>query len=197
MTSESHVVAEEPSVDLAIVLAMVEELEEYIVKEDLFRTVILRTPRGEVRIQMTGGDLLTRLHRLAVDKHRLSPEQQAQAAHAAQEADRIIYSLKSRFNQRLQREMKSRLDSLRWFLDDVADDSDRARTNYPYEIRNRQRVEEIITRLGGDLPEELAGQLAAVDRRLRGLVAGSEFVWDPSLRDVFPRQPYWFLYAGV
>lgn len=197
MSNESHVVAEEPAIDLLIVKAMVEELEEYIVKEDLFRTVILRTPRGEVRVQMTGGDLLTRLHRLNAEKARLTPEQQTQMAWLTTEADRIIYSLKSRFHQRIQREMKSRLDSLRWFLDDVAEDTARARANYPYEIRNRQRVEEIVKRLGADIPEELAGQLASVDQRLRVLVAGSEFVWDPSLRDVFPPRPYWYLYSGV
>lgn len=195
--SDSHVLAETPSIDLAIVTAMVEELEEYIIKDDLYRTLIVRTATGEVRLQMTGGDLLTRLHRLGHERERLSADQQQQFDTVSQSAERIIYSLKSRFHSRLQREMKARLDTLRWFLDERASERGQARANYPYEIRNRQRVEEIVKRLGAGLPVELTEQLTQVDHRLRMLTTAGEFVWDPALKGVFPQHPYWYLYAGM
>lgn len=197
MNRESHVLAPDPAVDLAVTEAMVEELEAYIIKEELYRTVITRTPQGEVRVQMTGGDLLTRLHRLNAEKAQLPPALQQRVETVTAEAERIVYSLKGRFHARLQREMRSRIDSLRWFLDDAAENRAAARANYPYEIRNRQRVEEIVNRLGAEIPEELSGQLAAVDRRLRGLAMGSEFVWDPALQAAFPQYPYWYLYARI
>ena len=195
--SDSHVLAETPSVDLTIVTAMVEELEEYIIKDDLYRTLIVRTATGEVRLQMTGGDLLTRLHRLSHEGDRLSADQQQLFDRISQSAEKIIYSLKSRFNDRLQREMKARLDTLRWFLDERAGERGQARANYPYEIRNRQRVEEIVKRLGGGLPADLAEQLTQVDHRLRMLTTASEFVWDPALKSVFPQHPYWYLYVAM
>ena len=193
--SESHVFAETPTVDLEIAQAMVEELEEYIIKDDLYRTLIVRTSTGEVRLQMTGGDLLTRLHRLNHERERLTAGQQQQFDTVSQRAETIIYSLKSRFNNRLQREMKARLDTLRWFLDESVGERGQARANYPYEIRNRQRVEEIVKRLGAGLSTELTEQLTQVDHRLRMLTTGSEFIWDPALKDVFPQHPYWYLYA--
>ncbi len=197
MQLDSHVLAESPGAYLDIALSMVEELEEYLIKDDLYRTIIVRTPKGEMRLQMTGGDLLTRLYRLNGERDRLTPAQQAQLDALNQRAEQTMYGLKTRFNQRLQREIKARLDSLKWYLDESSEDRARARANYPYEIRNRQRIEEILKRLAGDLPSELAEQLRALDNRLRMLTIRGEFVWDAQLQHIFPQNPYWYLYASV
>lgn len=196
MSVDSRVVAESPASDLAIVREMVSELENYIVNDDLYRTVSVRLPAGDVRLQMTGGDLLTRLYRLDRERSRLSFEEEASLTALQQEAERIIYSLRTRFNQRLVRELKTRTDALKWYLDEAAQNPTEGRANYPYEMRNRQRIEEILKRLGAETPADAAAALAGVDRRLRGMTQGERFVWDASLESVFPRQPYWYLYAG-
>lgn len=196
MSVDSRVVAENPASDLAIVREMVSELENYIVNEDLYRTVSVRLPTGDVRLQMTGGDLLTRLYRLDNERSQLSSAEQTDLNTLQEEAERIIYSLRTRFNQRLERELKARVDALKWYLDEVAQNPNEGRANYPYEIRNRQRIEEIVKRIGADLPADSLAPVSAIDRRLRGLSLGDRFVWDPSLEAVFPRQPYWYLYAG-
>ena len=108
MSQSSHVLAEDPAVDLAIAQEMVEELETYIVNDDLYRTVIVRTPRGDEKLTMTGGDLLSRLHRLQSERDLLTPEQQATLDEVQSKADATIYSLNTRFNQRLERELKAR-----------------------------------------------------------------------------------------
>lgn len=195
MSLESHVVAVNPSVDLQVVKEMVGELENYIVDDDLYRTVTIRTPSGDERLQMTGGDLLTRLYRLSRERALLTPAEQQELDALQAQSDKIIYSLKSRFQQRLVRELKARTDALKWYLDDAAQTPVEGKANYPYEIRNRQRIEEIIKALGDAVPAENAAALARVDRRLRGMGTGADFVWDPSLREVFPSQPYWYLYV--
>lgn len=196
MSVDSRVVAESPASDLAIVREMVSELENYIVNEDLYRTVSVRLPTGDVRLQMTGGDLLTRLYRLDKERARLSTSDQNDLNTLQEEAERIIYSLRTRFNQRLERELKARVDALKWYLDEAAQNPAEGRANYPYEIRNRQRIEEIVKRIGADLPAASLAPVSSIDNRLRGLSLGDRFVWDPSLEAVFPRQPYWYLYAG-
>jgi hypothetical protein len=194
---DAHVVPVLPAADLAIATAMVEELEDYIIEDELFRTVGVRVPgSGDMKIKMTGGDLLTRLYRLKQEQDRLTPEQRKQYAEIEAEARTTIYSLKTRFHQRLQREIKSRLDSLRWFIDETSEDMARGRANYPFEIRNRQRIEEILKELDGDIAQELAAQIASVDGTLGAMRMGPEFVWDPSLRSIFPQKPYWYLYAA-
>lgn len=194
MNQSSHVLAEEPHVDLAVTEALVEELETYIIKDDLYRTVIANTPVGDQKISMTGGDLLARLHRLQSERDALSADEQSRLDAVVKQAESVIYSLKTRFHQRLEREMKTRLDSLKWFLDDCLEDRQRCRANFPYEMRNRQRIEEILKRLGDDVPSELIDRLKEVDRRIRQNASASAFIWDPRFESIYPRDRYWFLY---
>ena len=195
MAKSSSVVAEDPLHDLEVSEAMVDELEEYIINDDLYRTVLLRTSRGDERINMTGGDLLARLYRLQSQRGQLSPDLQTRLDSAQTRADEIIYSLKTRFEARLHREMKARLDSLHWFLDECIGEAQRCRANYPYEIRNRQRIEEILKRIEPALNDEERASLKGVDHRIRQFTHGCPFIWDEALAPIFPRSPYWYLYA--
>ncbi len=190
----SYLLAEEPTVDLAIAEAMVAELEAYIVGNDLYRTVIVRTDRGDQKLQMSGGDLLARLHRLQGERDALSSAEQARLDAVQKAADSAIYSLRTRFHERLGREMKARLDSLRWYLDECHEDRAKCRTEYPFEIRNRQRIEEILKQFGQLTPPDLMSVLNQVDRRLRQLGQSPGFVWDRRLEKVYPSDRYWYLY---
>jgi len=192
----SYLVAEDPSVDLQIAEAMTAELEDYIVKDDLYRTLIVRIPGADQNLQMTGGDLLSRLHRLQSVRSELSPDLQTRVDAVDKKARDIIYSLRTRFHDRLQREMKARLDSLKWFLDDCGQDMQRCRTEFPFEMRNRQRIEEILKELGSEVSEELITRQRAIDQRIRTFTHGADFVWDSRLQSAFPRSPYWYLYAS-
>jgi hypothetical protein len=194
MAQGSTVLIEEPGIDLEIVEGMVPELEDYIVKEEVYRTVILPTSQGDQNIRMTGGDLLARLHRLNAVRDELSPAQQQRLDAAQSRADEIIRSLKTRFNQRLVREMKARLDSLRWFFDDCGSDRQRCRVEFPFEMRNRQRIEEILKQTGNDVPEELRTALGQVDKRIREFAAPGSFIWGERAERIYPRDRYWYLY---
>lgn len=192
----SQVVADDPLTDLEIAEAMTAELEDYIVKDDLYRTLFAPTSTGEQRIVMTGGDLLARLHRLSATNEQLSSEMRPRIEAVVARAEAIIYSLKTRFKQRLLREMKARLDSLRWYLDDCTSDPVRCRTNFPFEMRNRQRVEEILKHLDGDVPEDLQALLNSIDHRIKQITHGTTFIWDEQLNAAYPSMPYWYLYVS-
>lgn len=194
MAQGDYILAVDPAVDLAILQAMTEELEAYIVNDDLYRTVIMRTPTGDRKLTMTGASLLSILHRLEADRDRLGPEQQAQLDAVAAQARETIASLRSRFNDRLVREMKARLGGLQWYLDDCAADRGRCRSNYPFEVRNRQRIEEVLKAVGDAIPDALMAQLRVVDGTIRQNARPGDFVWDEQLERVFPRNPYWYLY---
>lgn len=194
MSKSSYVMAEDPAHDLAIVRAMNEELEEYIVEDELYRTITVSLPSGDQMLQMTGADLLTRLYRLQGERSQLSAEEQSIFDTVKESVERTIYSLRTRFHKRLEREIKARLDSLKWFLDDCAADSQRCYVEFPFEMRNRQRIEEAIKELDGPLPDELRKQLRQIDDRIRLVAVSSEFLWDERLKSIFPADPYWYLY---
>lgn len=196
MRTESHVLAEDPAMDLAVAEEMVTELEDYIVGNELYRTVIAHTPEGNRKMTMSGGALLSRLRRLAAERDSLPPEMQQRIDAVIKSAEATIYSLRTRFHERLAREMKARLDSLAWFLDEYADDRARVHANYPYEIRNRQRIEEIMQRLGDQAPPEQMARLRSIDSRIRQITHAAPFIWAERLAPAFPQHPYWYLYAA-
>ncbi len=195
MSKTSYLAAENPADDLKIAEGMAAELEDYIIDEELYRTMTVRTSEGDQRLKMTGGDLLSRLHRLQAVRTQLPPDQQVRLDAVQKTAETTIYSLRTRFHDRLKREIKARLDSLKWYLDDFAQDQRRARAEFPFEIRNRQRIEEIKKELGENLTPELATAINQIDHRIRMVSSGSSFIWDAQLKPAFPPSPYWYLYV--
>ena len=195
MPQTGHIMAVDPGVDLAILQAMTDELEEYLVNDELYRTVITHTPAGDRKLTMTGASLLSVLWRLQGERDDLPTQQREWLDSVAAQVKEITKSLKTRFHARLLREMKARLGGLNWYLDDCSDDNRRCRANYPFEIRNRQRIEEIVKAVGDDIPDDLASQLRAIDGRIRQYAKPAEFIWDKRLEKIFPRDPYWYLYV--
>ena len=72
----------------------------------------------------------------------------------------------------------------------------RCRGEYPFEIRNRQRIDAIVSELGTDLPAELKNQISRIDERIRMIVRPGNFAWDTRLEPVFPRTRFWYLYVS-
>jgi len=192
--NSSYVMAEEPSTDLAIVLAMAAELEEYLVADELYRTISVQKGGGNQNLQMTGADLLTRLYRLQGERGQLSSSEQRQLDEAKTRVAATIHSLRTRFHSRLLREIKTRLDSLKWFLDDCGGDRQRCHVEFPFEMRNRQRIEEALKELNYEIGDDLQKQLQQIDSRIRLLAAASPFLWDDALKPLFPADKYWYLY---
>jgi hypothetical protein len=139
---------------------------------------------------------LARIYRLSAERDQLTPAQQARFDAARASAEQRIYSLRTRFHARLNREVKARVDSLNWFLDECAGDPARCRAEYPFEIRNRQRIDAILGELGSDLAPDLKTQVTRLDERIRMLVKPAGFAWDPRLEPLFPRPRFWYLYVS-
>ncbi len=127
--------------ELMVVEAMANELEDYIVQGDVYRTILLSTASGQRKMNMSGGDLLVRLQRLREHHATLSAEQQGRFEEVANRIQSSIYSLRTRFHDLLQRELKARRDQLNWNLevrrDNENDQADAA------EIQNREHIASI------------------------------------------------------
>ncbi len=196
----STVIAAAPETDLAVVEAMAEQFESYILGGQVYRTVVVPTPgdrRGAAArpVQSSGGDVLARLHKLAAQSELLSREQAQRVAEARGAIEKATARLPSHYQALLLREARARLNSLNWFLDDCSENRRECRVQYPFEIRNRQRIAEIAKALEAENAGALATQAAAVDQRLQGMLTGGEFVWEAAVAHVYPREAYWYLYG--
>lgn len=184
-----------PQEDLAVVRAMVEELQDYVLGDQVYRTLVIPTEHGQERVQSSGGDLLARLHKLHGQEALLTPEERRQLAELERQVEDITHRFREPWRALLVRELKARLNSLKWYLDEYEADPRSGRVNYPFEIRNRQRIAEIWKALQEDPPPGLADQIAAVDQRLRRVTVAAPFVWDDRVRAVYPQDEYWYLYV--
>ena len=82
--------------------------------------------------------------------------------------------------------MKSRLNTLKYFLDEAGDDRQRFRANFPSEMRNRQRIEEILKEVAAEIAPELKERLSSIDHRIRVVAGASTFIWDETLKANLP-----------
>ena len=195
----STVIAAAPETDLAVVEAMAAQFESYIMRGEVYRTVVVPASAeggtGERPVQSSCGDVLARLHKLAAQAVSLAPEQKQALATASAQIDTATGRLPSHYQALLLREARARLNSLNWFLDDCNENRRECRVQYPFEIRNRQRIAEIHKALEVDSADAVAAQVASIDQRLQSMLAGSEFIWETSVAHVYPREEYWYLYG--
>ena len=196
----STVIAAAPETDLAVVAAMAAQFESYIMRGEVYRTVAVPATAdgggtGEHRIQSSVGDVLARLHKLTAQSALLTAAQKGTLTEAKAQIEEAIGRLPSHYQALMLREARARLNSLNWYLDDCSENRRECRVQYPFEIRNRQRIAEIGKALDAAGAAALATQLAIIDQRLGSLLGGGEFVWDAAVEQVYPREEYWYLYA--
>ncbi len=195
MVKPSTVIAPTIEEDLLVVQAMADQIDGYFVDNEVFRTLIVDTAEGPLRLDSSLGDVLSRLYRLEAQRDKLTAAQRAQLDEAARRIRDAMRTMHSRFVDLATREIKSRLTSLSWYLDDCRDNPRQCRVQYPFEIRNRERIEHLVEALGDDLPDEQRRALASMDSRIRGIAGPSDFVWDERVRDLYPKERFWYLYV--
>ncbi|MEM7126651.1 MAG: hypothetical protein AAF702_10015 [Chloroflexota bacterium] len=194
---KSIVIAVDPAVDLAVAASMVGGLEAYLLHDDLYQTIVTETPNGTQRNQMTGGDLLTRLYRLQQQRAVLQAEQIQQLEMLQQAMDEICSSLQTRFRQKLQADIRASLNMLRWFLQDCPTNLRQAAIEFPFEMRNRQRMEECVKAVGEEIDEELIKPIETIDKQIQSLTVHAPFIWATALEPMFPKDTYWYLYRAI
>lgn len=185
-----------PGTNLALAQAMVDQLEDYLFGEKLYRQLLVRTPEGDKQPKMTIGALLDRLHALERQLDHLAPAQQSQfqairdrwqalkSQWAAQYADKVLW------------ELKSLLDSWTWFIDDCMSGKRTCADDYSSEVWIRVRIEDLMKDIAGmaDLADTRA-RLAPLDARLKRIFMPGPFVWSADRATSYPRERYWFLYG--
>ena len=193
-TFETPKMSSNPDEILAAVMVMADELRALLLRDKIFRTVRVEGPSNRRNLLMSCGGLLARLHRLHQQRAQLTARQQLVLTTAQARVDETMLDLHDVFHSMLQREAKSRLVNLAEFLDDGIVDRAYLYDEYAVEMRNRQRLEEIIKTLGDDLAPELSQELTRLDARIRELCRPTSFIWEAELAPVYPAAQYWYLY---
>ena len=130
---------QDPTLALKLVEAMVDEFEDYLLEDSLYRQLRVKTSSGDRMPNMSAGSLLEVLQdlRRAEEKGELTSEQARQLAELTDDFQRLVDRHAAAYREKLTRELKSQIDSWRWFLQDCRQNPSQCREEYPFEVRVR------------------------------------------------------------
>jgi len=153
--------------DLLETEAGARDLVDYLLSDRLFWQLSLETPLGTRQPKMTLGSLYEHIDELKGSSSDLGDHdrQRLSTVVTAWEAARRRYP--TQVTAKLKRELDSYLKNWTYYLDQRRQDPERWKEEYDVEVRNRRRVELVLTLLGPDAP---AGLL----EDLQGLEGGGE-----------------------
>ena len=185
--------------EVALLQAMADELEAYLLSDELYRQLVVHTPHGDQVPRMSLGTFLETLATLeqAADAGRLTPAQWEAVNEARHRLEEMRRRFPTAFRDKLVRELKSNLDSWNWFLQECREDPRRCRDEYRFEVRIRNRIATLVDALGEETPPEYAARLERLDAQLRHLLVPGSFLWAKALEARYPRERYWWLYGQI
>lgn len=182
--------------DLKEAQAMVDGLEDYVQRDDLYVQLGGMFGSGSLP-SLTIGALLMRLRRLQALGDRLSPAQRKQLDDVQARHDAIRREWRLHYTEKMAREAKSRLDAMRTFFEECGKDPNMCAGAYLPEALRRTISQELALALEGlnENTTDLKAKMRDTDMKLRRFAPPGEFIWDRTLEPVYPQPTFWWLYA--
>jgi hypothetical protein len=186
----------DPGADLAACQAMADEFEAYIKSDVLYWQMDAARPGGAQLPKLTIGGFVERARRLQAAS--LSPTQRAALDDSIRRFEQVRESHRRRYETRALHDLRGRLDSWAWYLDDYAKRPNEEASYYPSRAHTRLAIALLLDELAGH-PETapFAQRLFVLDEQLRADWIDGAFVWHNSLAHAFPRELYWWLYGRL
>ncbi|MEM7112976.1 MAG: hypothetical protein AAF614_11130 [Chloroflexota bacterium] len=176
--------------DVDILVAMAEEMEEYLRSDVLFwRIMNASTPR------LTLGGYLLRQHRLLALEHLLSEEDKGRMETAVIQYNQALVEKIVRLEQKAHTELEARLRLWGESLRDVGRGSG---INYETAVEVRAMIEVIMMQLlirPYQLNDRITQQVALLDGNLRRRFTKGDFVWEEAWQSAYPQTQFWWLYG--
>jgi hypothetical protein len=186
----------DPEADLAACQAMADEFEAYLQSDVLYWQMDAARSGGAQLPKLTISGFLERARRLQAAS--LSPTQRAALDDSTRRFEQARAAHRRRYESRALHDLRGRLDSWAWYLDDYAKQPNEEASYYPSRAHARLAIALLLDELAGH-PEAapFAQRLAVLDGQLRANWIGGAFVWHGSLAHAFPRERYWWLYGRL
>jgi hypothetical protein len=182
--------------NLELVKAILEDIEPYLLSEELFWPLHRRSKRGmPIFPRLTLGTLLLTLDQLSVQFEEMSNSQKRNSQDIQSSMERVHLKWPAALQRKAVRESQTRFNLWRAYLSDLEERKETAE-NYNYEVRNRvmyQRLQDL--QQGQSHPENTQSAMDKLDYRLRSSFKSGSFLWDAALIPVYPSPLFWYLYG--
>ena len=179
--------------NLTALTAMAANLVPYLYEDELFGHLGGNLPK------LTVGGLLMRVYQLRHLENQLSAEQQQELHDAVMNWQSERSEWITHYEQKIVRELESRLGALRWHLDDCAKDPGSCNTGWLTEAEKRTMIAHLVVEANeyNILTDELRAEIAHIDSRIRQFHKKGEFMWSSELKAAYPEITYWWLYGRM
>lgn len=181
--------------DLRYLQSGVDQLEAYLLANDLYWPTGASAPKGETPYpQLTPGGLLLARRRLGASAE--TPAQQARLARLEQELDVQRSRWRTAWGKKARLDFHARLKLWRDFLEEYRERPSAHYDRYAYEVGRRAQLH-LLTPEAIDLPAAETQTIEGLDKLLRAIFKPGAFVWEERLANSFPPDPFWYLYGGL
>ncbi len=166
-----------PKQDLAYLETALPELKDYLLSDVLFYPLMGNLPR------LTIGGLLLAQKRLQAG---------TLGTHLYPKLDSIKRKWYVAWTKKSARELDSRLNLWRNYLNDYRKNSEEYATDYKHEVRLRVMLELLSAEV-----DKIPSEIAVLDQLLRVKLISGKFIWDENLQSQFSQEEFWFLYGTL
>jgi hypothetical protein len=179
--------------DLGYLQACLEEMESYLLSDELFWPISATPPQGAPDFpRLTLGSLL-------VSEQRLKAYPQAQAAQVQRvtsDIEHIRSKWRVMWEKKAVRSYTVRLRMWSEFFDEYRSSPQDNADRYAYEVRLRVMLELLKLEGGGHSQAEVE-MLGGQDRYLKSVLKEGGFIWEAEIQSGFPIGAYWYLYGSL
>ena len=185
----------DPTHELEYLHHALEELERYLLSDELFWPVLARPSDGGSFLKLTIGNLLLSFKELETLKegHKLSHMEEADLHQIEDQIETIRRTWPVAWEKKSNREFKSRFGQWAHVLNDLKKDFETQSPYYHTEVRLR-----VLLALLDEFTTDTEGfDLAPLDAFLERMLAPGRFFWPPELERGFPQEEFWFLFGEL
>jgi hypothetical protein len=135
------------------------------------------------------------LEELNAQNTELTPHQQTEYQKITLQMQHVLQKWPEALGRKAAREMHSRLNLWKAYINDLLDQADHADT-YAYEVRHRVIFEKNrVFAARQSETEDMLQVIRPIDSALRSIFEETDFIWNTRLQAAYPQDSYWFLYG--
>jgi hypothetical protein len=181
--------------DLRYLKAGVEQLEEYLLSNEIYRPIGIYAPFGEPPYpQMTLGGLL--LARLRAQATIQTASQSSELARLSLELESTRTKWRVAWEKKAVAEFRARLNLWRDFLEEYGEDPEANYDRYGYEVGRRVMLQ-LLSGEVAEVPEVEQEAVSGLDLVLKADFVPGEFIWEAVIEPSFPKKPFWYLHGDL
>ena len=180
---------------LKFIQAGIDQLENYLLSDLIYWPVGVTAASGQPAYpSLTLGTLLLFIQQ--AEGLAVSPQQRTELSKLKSELDAIRTHWQAHWGRKAASEFRARIKLWRDFLEEYRRDPEGNYDRYGYEVTRRVMLH-WLKQAAANLPSSETHMLDSLDRLLQAMITGSEFIWDETLKPVFPKGTYWYLYGRL